>query len=316
MNARDYERILVIRLGALGDFVLSLGPMAAIRRFHGAARVTLLTAPPYADLAKASGYCDAVWIDEKPRWGPLGWWRLGRRLRSGRFQRVYDLQTSDRTARYWAWMGKPEWNGHVTGCAFPDADPVRDTLHTLDRQAGQLRAAGVEDVMPADLSWVEADTARFGLSARIVLFVPGGSPHRPGKRWPADKYASLARWFLQRSVTPVLLGTETEAAAIRDIALRARGTVGLCGKTSFEDIVGLARQALGAVGNDTGPMHLIANAGCPSLVLFSAESDPALCAPRPGKAGGRVAVLRRPQLLALSIAEVQAALPFSLTVAA
>ena len=60
-----------------------------------------------------------------------------------------------------------------------------------------------------------------------------------------------------------------------------------------------------AVGNDTGPMHLIAAAGCPSLVLYSRESDPAKVAPR----GSSVATLRRDTLAELSIAEVTGALP-------
>ncbi|MNC92408.1 hypothetical protein D3C83_88320 [compost metagenome] len=61
-------------------------------------------------------------------------------------------------------------------------------------------------------------------------------------------------------------------------------------------------------------MHLAAAAGAPSLVLFSVESDPDLCAPRPGAQGTKVTVLRKPDLLALSVSEVQAALPFSLAV--
>jgi ADP-heptose:LPS heptosyltransferase len=59
------------------------------------------------------------------------------------------------------------------------------------------------------------------------------------------------------------------------------------------------------VGNDTGPMHLIATVGCPSVVLFSNESDPALCAPR----GRSVTILRRPNLSSLPVADVAAALP-------
>jgi len=90
--------------------------------------------------------------------------------------------------------------------------------------------------------------------------------------------------------------------------------VNLGGKTSFEEIAVLARMALGAIGNDTGPMHLIAASGAPSLVLFSSESDPDLCAPRPGAQGGKVAVLRKPDLVALSVSEVQSALPFALHV--
>jgi ADP-heptose:LPS heptosyltransferase len=53
------------------------------------------------------------------------------------------------------------------------------------------------------------------------------------------------------------------------------------------------------VGNDTGPMHLIAAAGAPSVCLFSADSDPALCAPR-----GAVTVLREPNLADLAVAAV------------
>ncbi len=54
----------------------------------------------------------------------------------------------------------------------------------------------------------------------------------------------------------------------------------LAGKTTFEHLAELARQAKGAVGNDTGPMHLIAASGCPSIVLFSSDSDPDRCRPR------------------------------------
>jgi len=58
VTARAPERILVIKLGALGDFVQALGPFAAIRAHHPAADIVLLTTRPYADLGRASGYFD------------------------------------------------------------------------------------------------------------------------------------------------------------------------------------------------------------------------------------------------------------------
>jgi ADP-heptose:LPS heptosyltransferase len=312
-DPRDYERVLVIRLGALGDFVLSLGPMAAIRRHHAKARITLLTTPPFASLGRASPYCDEVTIDERaPWWQPWRVLALARRLRRGGFQRVYDLQTSGRTARYWRAMGRPEWSGHAGGASHAHLDGARDTLHTVERQKAQLKLAGIEDVPAADLSWVDADVRRFGARAPYVLFVPGGSAHRPKKRWPAEKFTALARTFVRLGIAPVLIGGEAEAAVLGEIAGHVPEGVNLCGKTSFEEVAVLGRAALGAIGNDTGPMHLIAAAGAPSLVLFSGESDPDLCAPRPGARGGKVAVLRKPDLVALSVAEVQAALPFAL----
>ncbi len=91
--------ILVIKLGALGDFVQSLGPFAAIRRHHAGDPITLLTIRPFAQFASASGYFDQVWEDPHPAVFEIGkWLDLRRRLRSGGFARIYDLQTSDRSS--------------------------------------------------------------------------------------------------------------------------------------------------------------------------------------------------------------------------
>ena len=99
-------RILVIKLGALGDVVQALGPMAAIRRHHAGAQITLLTTERFADFLAASPYADRVWIDERPRWHDLGAvWRLRGRLREAAFDRVYDLQTSDRSGFYFRLLG-------------------------------------------------------------------------------------------------------------------------------------------------------------------------------------------------------------------
>ncbi|MEI9890557.1 MAG: hypothetical protein WDN45_08135 [Caulobacteraceae bacterium] len=71
----DYRRILVIKLGALGDFVQALRAMAEIRRAHPKARITLLTTPPYVELAQASGYFDAVDEGGRPKaWSACSPW--------------------------------------------------------------------------------------------------------------------------------------------------------------------------------------------------------------------------------------------------
>ncbi|MGH6995954.1 MAG: glycosyltransferase family 9 protein, partial [Stellaceae bacterium] len=62
------ERILVIKLGALGDFVQAMGPAAAIRAHHPRARIMLLTTPAYAELGRRAPYFDDVWSDERPGW--------------------------------------------------------------------------------------------------------------------------------------------------------------------------------------------------------------------------------------------------------
>ncbi|CAA7618852.1 glycosyltransferase family 9 protein [Magnetospirillum sp. UT-4] len=299
------ERILVVKLGALGDFVQAFGPFAAIRGHHAGAEITLLTTRPFAELAAASPWFDHVWIDDKPKpWHFARLAGLRDRLKGGRFTRVYDLQTSDRSSSYFRLMGGGvQWSGIARGCSHPHANPLRDAMHTVDRQAEQLAMAGIEAVPAPDLSWAGADAARFGLPRPYALLCPGGAPHRPAKRWPAERFAALAGWLAARGVAPVLIGTDKERQALGTITAACPRAVDLGGRTSFPDILGLGRGALAAVGNDTGPMHLIAASGCPSVVLFSHESDPTLCAPR-----GLVRVLRVPSLDGLESAAVEAAI--------
>ena len=102
----------------------------------------------------------------------------------------------------------------------------------------------------------------------------------------------------------MLLGGAADQAATVAIVDACPDVIDLTGKTSLADIAALAGAAAGAIGNDCGPMHLIAASGCPSLVLFSHASDPALCAPR----GTDVAILRRASLGDLDVNAVEAAL--------
>src|SRR5262249_55461024 len=144
--ARAPRRILVIRLGALGDFVQSLGPFAAIRREHAADHVALLTTAPFADFAADLSYFDEVLIDPRPRLATLrGWWTLRRELREGCFDRVYDLQTSQRSSSYlrlFAIHSPPEWSGIAPRSSHPHANLDRDRQHTINKQAEQLLMAG------------------------------------------------------------------------------------------------------------------------------------------------------------------------------
>jgi len=300
-------RLLVIKLGALGDFVLATGPFAAIRAAHPEEEIVLLTSAPYAELARESGYFDDVWVDERPsRIALIAIQRLRRRLRGGRFYRVYDLQTSGRSSWYFRLMRgfmRPQWSGIAFGCSHPHANRKRNSMHTIERQAEQLAMAGIPETPLPDLSWATADISRFALPERFALIIPGGAAHRPGKRWPADSYRALAEGWLNHGITPVIIGGPDEAELAVEIA-NGTSMLNLAGQTTFADIAALSRAAAGVVGNDTGPMHIAAICGCPSVVLFSGESDPAITAPR----GPDVQVLRRENLADLPVSEVAATL--------
>ena len=314
MARREVQKILVIKLSALGDFVLALAAMKRIRLAHPKAHITLLTTPPFEALAKASPYFNAVFTDGRPE-GFAAWMALRRRLRAAGYNRVYDLQTSSRSNRIFQMLRPrpPAWSGIAFGCAMPHKNRLRNQMHTLERQADQLMYAGIWPDAPTapgtapgpDLSWVLAlapgeRPPTLGVKPKpYVMFVPGGSAHRPEKRWPVENYGELARILYARGLDIVVIGGPQEAALAQSIQREAPRTRDLTGRTDFARIAVLGAKAALAVGNDTGPLHLAAAAGAPTVVLFSGASDPSLSAPR-----GKVAVLQAEKLSQLPVAQV------------
>jgi ADP-heptose:LPS heptosyltransferase len=306
MSPRKVEKILVIKLSALGDFVLALAAMKKIREAHRKAHITLITTPPFEALAKTCPYVNAVETDGRAQ-SFAQWMALRKRIRAAKYDRIYDLQTSSRSNRMFQMLrpNPPAWSGIALGCSLPHRNPHRNSMHTLERQADQLMYAGIwpdaptepGSAPPPDLSWIwrnhpaERPVPGAVKPRPYVMFVPGGSAHRPEKRWPVEKYGELARILYSKGFDIVIIGGVQEtplAHAIQREVPRARD---LTGRTDFARIAVLGAKAALAVGNDTGPLHLAAAAGAPTVVLFSSASDPALSAPR-----GKVVVLRADRL--------------------
>ncbi|HEX6442303.1 MAG TPA: glycosyltransferase family 9 protein [Stellaceae bacterium] len=285
------RRILVIRYGGFGDMILCMGAFRTIRAQYARDHVTGLTTPRFADLLRASGYFDEVLIDERLKpWRLASWFELARMLRGRRFYRVFDLQRNERTAVLYRILkaGRSlEWSGVVRGCSHYVQDDPNDRRHITVRLSEQLAVAGIPEALLPDLGWLNGEADRFALPPAYALLVPGGAPQRPEKRAPAEAFAGLAEYLAGQGITPVLLGTASERERVDAIARACPGAIDLSEQTSFGDIADLARGAVGAVGNDTGAMHLAAAAGCPSLVLFSRASDPMRVAPQ----GRRVRML-------------------------
>lgn len=284
------QNILVIKLGALGDFVYACGPMAAIRRAHPGDHITLLTTKPFVKLGEASGYFDEVHVDEKPEWYNLaGWLRLRSWFNTQRFSRVYDLQNNDRTSLYLRLFSpRPEWVGAAEGASHRNDLPERSAGHAFFGHAQTLALAGIGDVTLDKLDWMTGSIEGFGLKTPYVILVPGSSPQNPEKRWPPENFRMLAGKLIRNGYHPVLLGTAAEADVNVQISRGMEDVTDLTGKTSLFDLPALAREAAGAIGNDTGPMHIMAVTGTPSLVLFCTQKS---SIKKHGPQGARVCAL-------------------------
>ncbi len=300
---QEQQKILVIKLGALGDFIQALGPMAAIREHHKNAHITLLTTKGFQGFAEECGYFDDVIIDKRPKAANiLGWISLRKTLNKSHFLRVYDLQNNDRTTMYFKLFAapKPEWSGVAPGASHRNTSQERTAGHAFDGHVQTLTLAGIKKVKIDRLEWMKGDLSTFALKEPYVLLVPGSAPERPEKRWPAEKYGRFAKLIHSMGYQPVLLGTQAEADATQKIAAACPEALDLTGRTNLHQIATLGRNAAAAIGNDTGPMHLIGATSCPSLVLFSKHSNPVRHAPK----GENVNVIQKEDLADLKGEEV------------
>ncbi len=299
------SRILVIKLGAFGDFVLAFGPFAAIRAQHPGAEITLLTTPPFAEFARAAPWFDRVVVDARPRpWDLPGLLRLRRAMRG--FDRVYDLQTSARSGWYFWLAGGPAWSGIARKCSHPHANPDRNAMHTVERQRDQLTMAGVSQFPAPDLDWLCGKNKKEPppLEGGGAILIPGAAPHRPRKRWPAERFGELAALLAERGPVTIV-GSAADSPHAATICRLCPQATDLTGRTTLLQLAQTIATASLAIGNDTGPTHLAAALGLPTIALFSADSDPSLTRPR----GGDVTVLAVPDLADLTVARVAAAVP-------
>ncbi len=303
-----HGRILVIKHGAFGDLIQALDAFQAVRRHHATAELVLMTSPPYSTLAHAIPWFDRVWLDRRPRLHEIGaWWALRKTLMAEGFDRVYDLQCSSRTARYFRMLPRgrrPEWVGAVPGCSHPDPG-LPDSASNRQKMAAQLAVAGVPAPEPADLSWLTAPVDHLGLPERFALLVPGCSPRLPHKRWPAERYGLLAQRLAGRGLAAAAVGTSVDRAAIDGVRAAAPGLVDLGDRTTLFELAAVARRAAVAVGNDTGATFLASAVGTPTLMLMSSHTDPRVSAPW----GPGARWLKRDDLSQLPVEDVERVLP-------
>lgn len=289
------NRVLVIQLGGLAEFVAALAAARIVRDAHIGAHITLLTTEATRELAQHCPYFDSVEADGKPQ-EPQAITKLIARIRAAKFDMIYDLEGSSRTKNYFQGLRPwpPKWSGPIAGASHAHTDPERAHMNPLDRYASQLAAAGLEGGQPLtpDISWVRSvlrDPPRlkpdfFGIRGDYVLLLPRGSTAEPSRRWPEEKYIDLARRIARRGVTPVVLGGPEERPIGAAIAKAEPVAKNLVTRPDLFQCVGLAERASFAVGDDVDLMHVAAAAGAPCLAFLSSLNHPERAAPR-GRGG-------------------------------
>ena len=286
------ERLLLIRLGALGDLVLCGDAFHTLRAAFPDAHLTLMTGSPFKAFAQSMPWFNAVISDPRPKaWALPQWLSLGRELRAAKPTHLFDFHGKPRSQLY-RHLFLPR-QLYVSSCRpYKKQHP-----HMSDWLQAQLAAAGYP-VKPADWSWLTGDLVPFALPRKYILLIPGSAPQHPQKRWPAAHFSLLAKAMPE--IGFVIVGTKAEESVAATIASSTPNALNLVGRTSLAEVAALARGATGVIGNDTGPTHLASMVGAKTLMLMGAYTNPDRSRPR----GARSAFLRKDDLTALTPAEV------------
>ena len=301
-----FKNILIIKPSSLGDIVLALPALSALRRSFPDAKISWLIRPEFAPLVKNHPYLTEVVLFDrrflgKALFNPRAFiclMALVRRLRESKFDAVIDLQGLFRTACL-AWLsGCRRRFGMTTAREFATVfytDKVHrgaDSIHVVDYYQKVIAFAGAT-ALDVEFNLPVSDQAVHRAASLLsgqgidpnsyVVFVPG-SVHK-SKCWPGENFASLAKKITsQFGFSVITVGTKSDKAITERIVWGTNGQVtDFAGLTGLPELAVLLKNARIVVSNDTGPGHIAAALGV-RLVMIFGPSNPIRLFPyrRPG----------------------------------
>jgi heptosyltransferase-1 len=292
--AFDPRNILVIDFGQLGDVVLSLPALRAIREKFPQARITVAVGKPGAPVVDLSGYADATIVVDRVAlrdgWKVLSVVRIGRivkEVRRAKFDFVIDLHSLSETNLLGFFSGAPtRLYARRPGRSIdvlanfhpkPPVEDNRPTKHAIDRYLDVLIPLGIKDAprVPRLRTRAEDDAAveqmlkkeKANTNVPLVGLFPGAG--HPDRRWPLARFMELAERLVRNDgVRIVLFAGPEEREMVKEMrALFPRTTIIFDRLTVPQLASALARLSV-FVSNDTGPMHIATAVGTPVVALL------------------------------------------------
>ena len=293
----EISRILVIRYGRLGDLVLLIPALRALRRQFPAAHISALADQRYAAVLEMCSAVDRVIASDRIGMRDSPWWlgalsalRSAHELRRARYDLVIDFH-GFRETNLLAWYSRAPWRiglrrnepSYLPFCFSLDPVPEDQNLHVADRFDSLVHTLGVSpgvrdvrlDVPAESRAKAERFLREEGMDGcpRLIAMNLGASA--ADKMWPATRFAALADKLADRlDLGFVLLCGPGEEALLRQAASSLKtDRYALAGQLGLKDLAAVIGRCHLLVSNDSGPMHFGPALDVPTLGLFSL-SDP------------------------------------------
>ena len=266
------SNILIIKLGSLGDVVQISGALRDIREHHKNEKITILTTSKYLNLFKNCPYVDDCLEDKRlPRYNIFYLLRLRKIVNSLNFNKVYDLQNSNRTSFYRKFIFNiKDWSSSKD---IPENKYNNSVLQRFDEQ---LRKSNIQTLytLKPDFSWAaeKANSYNLDTDKKYVLFFPFCSKDLIHKRWPYfSELINLIKKNHPQYALVVAPGPgEIEEAKSLDIKIALNNNLPL----NFFELASLIKKSHLVIANDTGPAHMAAHLGARGFTLFGPHTTP------------------------------------------
>lgn len=291
------RRLLVRATNWLGDAIMSLPALRAIRDAHTGWHVSVLARPWVADLYARQGFCDEVLAYDRDgqHAGFLGKERLARGLRARGFDRAILLQNA-LDAAWLAWRARipdrigydRDGRGLLLTRRIPVPAPDEIDPHQRFYYLEMLLRAGLIDQLPSRtdvlLDGIPDLRARGALEWRSRglpggpwIGVSPGAAFGTAKRWLPERFGAVAREIAaQEGARIAVFGSPSEAGVSTEVATVAGSrAVALAGRTSLAEYLALASTCMLYLTNDSGSMHAAAALGIPTVAIFGATDSEA-----------------------------------------
>ncbi len=299
--SESLKNILIIKPSSLGDIVLALPALTALRKSFPDAKISWLVRTDFTVLLENHPHLDEI-IPFDRRFLGKAWFHPGafsclisliKQLREARFDAVIDFQGLFRTASL-AWLsGCKKRYGIANAREFAHLfythkiHQTKDCIHLVDFYLKIIQAAGasnlnVEFVLPEYPESIESVSKLLTTHDMkfddYAVFVPG-SAHED-KRWPIERFAELAEKISSEfGLSIVAVGGTSEAGLVERLqSISDVPVINFAGRTSLSELIVLLKKSRLVVSNDTGPGHIAAALGTPLVLMFS-WSNPARIAP-------------------------------------
>jgi heptosyltransferase II len=289
----DYSNILVRATNWVGDAVMSLPALQAIRERFPRARISALAKPWVADLYGREAFLDEIilYSGESP-------WRTGHDLRVRRFDCAILFQNAFEAA-WIAWLARiPARIGYkrdgrqllltrAVSVPRPGEIPRHERFYYLEL----LRRAGLIDSLPrCEEIRLRRDPA--ATNGKRVIGVSPGAAYGTAKRWLPERFAEAAGELAKaRGASIALFGSKSERKLCEQVAQSLNGhqVVNYAGETTLAQFIELAESCELFLTNDSGAMHIASALGVPTVAIFGATDDTTT-----GPTGANARVVRHP----------------------